>query len=193
VKERSLAGENLPSACPVPVTSFVEEEITHMSTNTISQKTPTQAQRATGSAASAAVEVQPYVFFDGRCEEALEFYRTALGAKIEMLMRYKDSPEPAMCAPGSENKVMHANFRIGGSTILASDGRCEGKPNFQGFALSLTVPTAADADRLFARLADGGKPQMPLAKTFFSERFGMVTDRFGVLWMVYVRPAQDGA
>jgi len=133
--------------------------------------------------------VQPYLFFDGRCEEALEFYRQALGAEVMMLMRFKDSPEPpqpGMCPPGSDNKVMHASFRIGDSTIMASDGRCAGKPSFEGFSLSITVPTEAEADRLFTALADGGKVQMPLARTFYSPRFGMVADRFGVGWMIIV-------
>jgi PhnB protein len=135
--------------------------------------------------------VQPYLFFDGRCEEALEFYRSKLGAKVENLVRFKDSPEPAqpgMVPPGSENKVMHVSFRIGDTTLMASDGRCLGRPSFQGFSLSLTVPNEAEAERLFAALGDGGQVQMPLAKTFFSPRFGMVADRFGVSWMVVVMP-----
>jgi PhnB protein len=133
--------------------------------------------------------VQPYLFFDGRCEEAIEFYKRALGAELTMMMRFKDSPEPNTCAPGQDDKVMHAQFTVGGSTILASDGRCEGKTKFEGFSLSLTVRTEADAERLFNALADGGQVQMPLAKTFFSPRFGMVADRFGVGWMIYVAPA----
>jgi PhnB protein len=135
--------------------------------------------------------VQPYLFFDGRCEEALEFYRSKLGAKVENLMRFKDSPEPAqpgMVPPGAENKVMHVSFRIGDTTLMASDGRCLGRPSFQGFSLSLTVPNEAEAERLFAALGDGGQVQMPLAKSFFSPRFGMVADRFGVSWMVIVMP-----
>jgi len=134
------------------------------------------------------MQVQPYLFFDGRCEEALEFYRVALGAEGNMLMRWKDmpDPQPGMVPPGSENKVMHAAFRIGDTEIMASDGRCLGTPNFQGFALSLTPADEAEANRLFAALADGGQVQMPLAKTFFSPCFGMVADRFGVSWMVYV-------
>lgn len=134
------------------------------------------------------MELQPYVFFDGRCEEAIEFYKRALDAKVEMLMRFKDSPEKEACptAPGMSDKVMHASLRIGNTMLLASDGKCQGKPNFQGFALSLTVRTEADADRLFNALADGGQVQMPLAKTFWSPRFGMVSDRFGVWWMVGV-------
>jgi PhnB protein len=138
-------------------------------------------------------QVQFYLFFDGRCEEAIEFYRHALGAEVDMLMRFKDSPEPhqpGSCAPGSENKVMHAAFHIGQTSVMASDGRCAGKPNFQGFSLSITVPTEAEAEQLFAALADGGQVQMPLAKTFFSPRFGMVADRFGVGWMIHVGPEQ---
>jgi PhnB protein len=135
--------------------------------------------------------LQPYLFFNGRCEEALEFYKRSLGAEVTALMRFKDAPEPhqpGMCAPGSENKVMHASFRVGDDTIMASDGRCEGRPSFEGFSLSLTVPDAAEAERLFAALGKGGQVQMPLAKTFFSKSFGMVADPFGVSWMVYVAP-----
>jgi PhnB protein len=137
------------------------------------------------------MQVQPYLFFDGRCEDAIDFYRSTLGAEVEMLMRFRDSPDPpppGMIPPGGENKVMHAALRIGDATVLASDGRCLGKPSFQGFALSLTVSSEAEANRMFASLADGGQVQMPLAKTFFSSRFGMVADRFGVSWMVYVTP-----
>ncbi len=132
--------------------------------------------------------VQSYVFFDGKCEEALEFYKRALGAEVTMLMRYKDSPEPPPpgCGPSDPNKVMHAQFRVGDTVILASDGRATGNPKFEGFALALTVKTEADADRAFNALASGGKVEMPLAKTFFSPRFGMVVDKFGVFWMVLV-------
>jgi PhnB protein len=137
------------------------------------------------------MQVQPYLFFDGRCEEAVEFYRRVLGAEVTMLMRFKDSPEPpepGMVPPGAEDKVMHMSVRIGETTVLASDGRCGGRPSFQGFSLSLTVPHEPEAERLFAALADGGQVQMPLTKTFFSSRFGMVADRFGVSWMIYVAP-----
>ena len=133
--------------------------------------------------------VQPYLSFDGRCEEAIEFYRSTIGAEVTMLMRFKECPapaEPGMVPPGAGDKVMHMSFRIGDTTVLASDGRCLGQPNFQGFALSLTVPSDAEAERLFTALADGGQVQMPLGKTFFSSSFGMVADRFGVGWMVYV-------
>jgi PhnB protein len=132
--------------------------------------------------------VQPYLFFGGRCEEALEFYRTALGAQVDFLTHYKDSPEPqppGMLPPGFENKVMHTTFRIGATTLMASDG-CEEGPSFGGFSLSLAVPTEAEADRAFAALAAGGHVRMPLTKTFWSPRFGMLTDRFGVGWMVSV-------
>lgn len=131
------------------------------------------------------MQIQPYLFFDGRCEEAIAFYRTALGAELKMLMRFKESPTPAM-PPDYENKVMHAEFRVGGSTVLASDGRCAGQPEFKGFSLTLLVADDAEAQRLFAALSQGGQVQMPLAKTFFSSQFGMVADRFGVTWMIYV-------
>ena len=137
------------------------------------------------------MQVQPYLFFDGRCEEALEFYRTALGAEVTMLMRFKDSPEPPppdMCPPGSEDKVMHASFRIGETTLMASDGRAQGKPVFQGISLSLSVPSDPEAQRLFKALGEGGQVQMPLAKTFYASSFGMVADRFGVSWMIITAP-----
>ena len=137
------------------------------------------------------MQVQPYLFFDGRCEEAVEFYRKTLGAEVTMLMRFKDSPEPhqpGMIPPGAENKVMHMSFRVGDTTVMASDGQCQGAPSFQGFALSVTVSDAAKAEKVFNALADGGQVQMPLTETFFSPRFGMVADRFGVSWMVIVGP-----
>jgi len=133
--------------------------------------------------------IQPYLFFDGRCEEAIEFYRGKLGAEVTMLMRFNEAPEPhppGMIPPGSERKVMHSSFRIGDTTVMASDGNCKGKPSFEGFSLSLMAASVAEADRLFAVLGDGGQVQMPINKTFFSPRFGMVADRFGVSWMVIV-------
>ncbi len=132
--------------------------------------------------------IQPYLFFNGRCEEALAFYRTLLGAEVEILMRYQDSPEPpppGMVPAGYENKIMHVTFRIGASTLMASDG-CGDAPTFAGFSLSLALPTEEDVNRVFSGLADGGQVQMPLMKTFWSPRFGMVTDRFGVGWMVTI-------
>jgi len=134
------------------------------------------------------MRVEPYLFFEGRCEEALAFYRQALGAEITMLMRFKESPDPGMCRPGTEDKVMHASFRIGDTTMMASDGRCEEPSAFRGFALSISLTDEAEAERYFAALSDGGQVQMPLTKTFFSPRFGMVADRFGVSWMILVTP-----
>lgn len=136
--------------------------------------------------------VQAYLFFNGRCEEAIEFYRKALGAKVEMMMRFKESPEPpkpGMVPPGSENKIMHASFSIGQTTVMASDG-CENEgPSFDGFSLSLTVSNEAEANRAFTALSEGGQVRMPLGKTFWSPCFGMVEDRFGLGWMVNVMPA----
>jgi|SRR5581483_3424797 len=134
--------------------------------------------------------IEPYLLFAGRCEEALGFYRTALGAEVEMMMRFKESPQPmppGSIPPGFENKVMHATLRIGGSRVMASDGNGTAS-KFEGFSLAFTVPSEAEADRAFAALAQGGKIGMPLARTFWSPRFGMVTDRFGVGWMVSVAP-----
>jgi len=132
--------------------------------------------------------VQPYLFFGGRCEEALEFYRNAIGAQVELLMRHKDSPEaspPGMLPPGFEDKVMHASFRVGETLLMASDG-CGPGGTFSGFSLSITLPTAGEAERVFAQLSEGGEVQMPLNKTFWSPCFGMLTDRFGIGWMVTV-------
>jgi PhnB protein len=137
------------------------------------------------------MQVQPYLNFDGRCEEALEFYKRALGAEITMLMRFKESPEPCedgMVPPGGEDKVMHSSFRIGDTTLMASDARCGGRPSFQGTSLALTVADDAEAERRFAALAEGGQVQVPLTKTFFSSSFGIVADRFGVPWMIVVGP-----
>ena len=134
--------------------------------------------------------VQSYLFFDGRCEEALDFYRSKLGAEVTALMRFSDAPlphPPDMVPPGAESKVMHSSFSVGETTIMASDGHCKGKPDFQGFSLSITVKNEPEAERLFAALSDGGQVQMPMNKTFFSPRFGMVADRFGVSWMVIVQ------
>src|ERR1700682_739833 len=139
------------------------------------------------------MQVQPYLVFEGRCEEAIEFYKKALGAKVEMLMRFKDAPErpPAgECAPNADDKIMHATLKIGEATVMASDGRMQGKPGFQGFALSVDMKTKQEAERTFRALSEGGQVQMPLGKTFFADSFGMVADRFGVPWMVTV-PAKQ--
>src|SRR5258706_1268358 len=136
--------------------------------------------------------VQPYLFFGGRCEEALEFYRGAVGANVDFLMRYKEGPEPlppGMLTPGFENKVMHTTFRIGETALMASDG-CSDGTNFSGLSLSITGQNEAEADRAFGALSVGGKVTMPLAKTFLSLRFGMLTDRFGIAWMISVAAEQ---
>lgn len=132
--------------------------------------------------------VQPYLFFDGKCEEALNFYQKALGANITAMMRFKESPDPTHSVPGGAEKIMHGSFKIGDSEIMASDGCNEGKTEFKGFALSISLPTGAEADRYFGALSDGGQVQMPLGKTFFAEKFGMVADKFGVGWMIIVPP-----
>lgn len=135
------------------------------------------------------MRVQPYLFFEGRCEEALEFYREVLGAEVTMLARFGESPEPVQGMPaGFESKVMHANLRIGDTEVMASDGRCSGQSGFQGFSLTASVGSVPEAERVFAALADGGQVQMPLAKTFWAPCFGMVADRFGVSWMVMAMP-----
>ena len=138
------------------------------------------------SISSSNTSVQPYLFFGGRCEEALEFYRSAIGAEIEMLTRFKESPEPQGLPDCFENKVMHATVRIGKTILMASDGQCEGNQDFEGFALSITVPNEAEAERVFAALGEGGLITMPLEKTFWTAKFGMLQDRFGVGWMISV-------
>ncbi len=134
------------------------------------------------------MQIQPYLFFEGRCEEALDFYRQALDAEVTTLLRYKESPDPNMYPPGAEYKVMHAVVRFGETSIMASDGLCSGNLAFQGFSLSLTVTNKDKAERFFKALSEGGQVQMPLAKTFWSPLFGMVEDRFGVSWMIIVAP-----
>lgn len=130
------------------------------------------------------MKVEPYLFFNGCCEEALGFYVKALGAEITFLMRMKESPEPMELPPGSEDKVMHANLRIGDSTLMASDGMCAAPTTFSGFSLSLAAATPEQAAAWFAALGEGGKVEMPLQKTFWAQSFGMLNDRFGVSWMV---------
>ena len=132
------------------------------------------------------MQVQPYLSFEGRCDEAIEFYKKAVDAKVDMLMRFKESPDQSMVSPESKDKVMHAAVHIGNTQILMSDGRCQGSPNFNGIALALSAASEADADRMFNALADGGQVRMPMTKTFFSPRFGMLADKFGVGWMVLV-------
>lgn len=130
------------------------------------------------------MQLQPYLFFEGRCEEALEFYRAAVGAEVLMKMLFSESPDQSAVTPENADKVMHAAVRIGGTTIMASDGQCSGQQGFRGFSLSLSAKSDKEAESRFNALAEGGTVTMPMAKTFFASRFGMLTDRFGVMWMV---------
>ena len=131
--------------------------------------------------------VQPYLYFGGRCEEAIEFYRKALGAELRMLSRFKEAPEPQPGLPECfEDKVMHASLQIGDTILMASDGMCDGKASFEGFSLSITVSDEAEAERVFAALSEGGLVTMKLEKTFWAPKFGMLQDKFGIGWMVSV-------
>ena len=134
------------------------------------------------------MNVEPYLFFEGRTEEALEFYKQKLGAKVDAVIRYRENPEPKYNPPNSDDKVMHALFRIGETKVMASDGNCAGKPSFQGFALTINAANPAEAKQRFDALAEGGQVQMPLNETFFAKSFGMVADRFGMSWMVIAGP-----
>ena len=134
------------------------------------------------------MQIQPYLFFEGRTEEALEFYKGKLGAQVEFLMRYKDNPDPKYNPPNSGEKVMHSCFRVGDTQVMASDGNCSGKPSFQGFSLTFNAKDEADAKRRFNALAEGGQVNLPLSETFFAKSFGMVADRFGLTWMVMAGP-----
>jgi PhnB protein len=132
------------------------------------------------------MKVQPYLFFNGRCDEAIAFYKKSVGAELGMLARFKDSPNPEHAGPGWGDKVMHAELKIGESTLLFSDGRGESKTSFENFSLTIIVEDPPTAERLFASLAEDGEIIMPVAKTFYSPAFGMLSDKFGVTWMVYV-------
>lgn len=136
--------------------------------------------------------IHNYIFFGGNCEEALEFYKKALGATVGMMLRFNESPDPVpegMLPAGFENKVMHADFSVGSTMILASDG-CSESAAHSGYSLALIVATEADADKYFNALAEEGEVRMLLTKTFWSPRYGQVTDRFGVAWMVMVAGEQ---
>ena len=128
--------------------------------------------------------ITPYLFFDGRCEEAIDFYKKNIGAEIQMLMRFKEAPEGPAPAPGTENKVIHACLIINGAPVMLSDGHCSGATNFQGFCLSLDAKEPADGKKMFDALAERGQVRQPLIETFFAKSFGMVADKFGVGWMV---------
>lgn len=134
------------------------------------------------------MKIEPYLFFNGHCEEAINFYKTTLGAQLTLQMRMNEAPEPpppGAIPPGFENKIMHANLQIGSTMLMMSDGNCSTQPAFQGFSLSVSVDDAAEAERIFNALqSGGGKVTMPLSKTFWSPAFGMLEDQFGVGWMV---------
>jgi PhnB protein len=130
------------------------------------------------------MHITPYLMLDGRSDEAIEFYKKALGASVGLLMRFKDAPPEANCSPSSMEKVMHAALTIGGATLMLSDGENKGKPEFKGISLTLTAKDEGEADTYFAALGEGGKVQMPMTKTFFARKFGMIADKFGVSWMV---------
>lgn len=133
------------------------------------------------------MQIQAYLDFKGRCEEAIDFYREALGAEVIMMMRFEESPDPIppdMVAPGTEKKIMHSEIRIGDSRVMATDGYGAGEAKFEGVSLSIAVPDAATGERLFNALAEGGTVTMPFGRTFWSPGFGMLSDRFGVSWMV---------
>lgn len=132
------------------------------------------------------MKISPYLHFDGRCDEAIEFYKKALGAQLQFVFRFKENPEPQYNPPGMDEKIMHANLLIGETQIMVSDGRCTGEAKFEGITLSIEVADAGEAARVYNALVDGGKVIMPLAQTFFSPQFGMVADKFGVHWMVIV-------
>ena len=132
------------------------------------------------------MNVQPYLSFEGRAQEAIDFYKSALGATVDMIMHFKDAPPEAQAnmTPESKDKIMHAAFRIGDTQVMASDGFCSGKASFSGVSLTLIATSNDEADKLFKALSQGGKVNMPMSETFFANRFGVVADKFGVNWMV---------
>jgi len=145
------------------------------------------AQEFTNNPEERVMQLNPYLSFEGRCEEALEFYKQAVGAKPEFMMRYKEAPDQppeGMLAPGSENKIMHCSFMIGDTRVMATDGGCTGGGKFEGISLALSSKTTAETEKCFHALAQGGQVSMPLTKTFFSPSFGMLVDKFGVAWMI---------
>ena len=130
------------------------------------------------------MQVQPYLSFEGKCDDAIAFYKEAVDAEVQMLMRFKEAPDQSMITPESAEKVMHSALKIGESVVMASDGRCSGEPGFRGVTLSLSVKSPEDAEKYFKALSEGGHVGMPMSQTFFASRFGMLTDKFGVGWMV---------
>jgi PhnB protein len=139
------------------------------------------------------MQVTPYLYFNGRCEEALSFYQQTIGARVECQMRFSDCPgelDPNMVPPGTEHRIMHAAFKLGETTIFAADGCASAEMKPAGFGLSLQTPDVAEAEQLFNALAWEGEVRMAMTKTFFSPSFGIVVDKFGVNWLIYVPQAQ---
>ncbi|MCD9458941.1 VOC family protein [Marinibactrum halimedae] len=132
------------------------------------------------------MRIESYLFFNGHCEEAINFYRKTLGARVSLLVRFRDNPDKSAYPPGAENKIMHAMVSVDGNTIMMSDGACDGDLHFTGISISLTLKDDLRAERIFNGLSDGGQVQMPFVETFWAEKFGLVTDRFGVSWMITV-------
>lgn len=179
---------------PMPEASDIEirplYEMADFAENDPSGSVAKQEEMLAAALASQASSITPYLFFSGRCEEALAHYERAIGAKIGQVIRFNESPDAVpegLLQPGFENKIMHSDFTVGNRMIMASDG-CDDQSEFEGFRLALSVATAADADRFFHALSEGGTVDMPLGPTFWSPRYGMVTDKFNVGWMVMVSP-----
>jgi PhnB protein len=139
------------------------------------------------------MNIQPYLSFEGRAKEAIEFYKSAIGAKVDVIMHFKDAPPEmqSQMSPESKDKVMHAAFKVGDTQVLASDGNCSGKASFSGVSLTLNAANSAEAEKLFGALGNGGQVTMPMSETFFAHRFGMLADKFGVNWMV-IAPKEMG-
>ncbi len=132
------------------------------------------------------MQVRPYLFLGGRADEAIAFYEKALGGRLLQRLLYKDSPDNPTTNTAPAENVMHASLRIGDSTVLLSDGHGAEGARFQGFSLTLSVADDAEVDRRRAALSEGGSVMQAPTKTFFSPRFAMATDRFGVLWIILV-------
>lgn len=134
------------------------------------------------------MNINPYLFFDGNCREAFEFYAKHLGAEIKAMLTTADTPMGEQVPAMQQGQIMHACIVIGDNLLMASDTNCG--PNTtayekpRSFRVSLNVDTVEEAERIYQALAEGGNTDMPIEKTFFAERFGMLTDRFGIPWMI---------
>ncbi|HEY1503898.1 MAG TPA: VOC family protein [Stellaceae bacterium] len=130
------------------------------------------------------MQTSPYLLFTGECESAFKFYETHLGGKILVMMKHAGTPAEGQVPVEWNDKIMHGRIQLGDTVVMASDAPPGRQQKAQGFRLSLSFDKSAEAERAFNALADGGSVEMPFAKTFFAERFGMVTDRFGTPWMI---------